>query len=274
MTGVAEDPAGVRPNGTVSFAPVTALPLPDGLDLSLATALALAGVTLLAGLVRGFSGFGAGLVMAPAFAVLIGPAHGVPLLVLLELVATARLLPGALPEVQPKLVLTPGITACLLTPLGAFALVAVDADLLTRLVSLLVLAFVGLFATGWRYGRRPGPAVLVPVGAVSGVLTGAAGIGGPPMVVLLLSGPDSALSNRANLIAYFGLTQTVALVAFAWQGLLAVGHLWLALAAGVPFLLGIQAGALLFRAAGDRSYRGAVLVLLVLVAVAGLVAGR
>ena len=245
-------------------------------ELSLVVACGLGAVALLAGLVRGFAGFGAGLVMGPAFAVLVGPAEGVPLMVFLELVATARLLPGVLPEVRARTVLTPGLTACLLVPVGALALAALaalDSALLTRLMSLLVLAFVALFASGWRSPRQPGIPALVGVGALSGLLTGAAGIGGPPMVVAVLSGPDSASRNRANLIAYFGLTQTVALAIFAAEGIFAWSHLGFGLALGVPFLAGIQLGAWLFRAAGERSYRGVVLALLAAVAVIGLVAG-
>jgi len=242
-------------------------------ELSLAVAFGLGSVALLAGLVRGFAGFGAGLVMGPVFALLVGPAEGVPLMVFLELVATARLLPGVWHDVRPRTVLPPGLTACLFVPVGALALAALDGVLLTRLMSLLVLAFVALFASGWRYPRQPGMAALLGVGALSGVLTGAAGIGGPPMVVMVLSGPDSARRNRANLIAYFGLTQTVALAIFAVQGIFAWSHLGFGLALGVPFVAGIQLGAWLFRAAGERSYRGVVLVLLAAVAVVGLVAG-
>jgi len=248
------------------------MPFPGWPDLSLAVAAGLGAVALLAGVVRGFSGFGAGLVMAPAFAVLVGPAEGVPLMVFLELVATARLLPGVLPDVRARTVLPPGITACFLVPVGALALAALDGALLTRLMSLLVLAFVGLFASGWRYPRQPGMAALLGVGALSGLLTGSAGIGGPPMVVMVLSGPDSAARNRANLIAYFGLTQTVALAIFVVQGIFAWSHLGFGLALGLPFLGGIQLGARLFRAAGERSYRGVVLALLTAIAVVGLVA--
>ncbi len=234
--------------------------------------VALGGAALGAGVVRGFSGFGAGLVMAPAFAVLVGPADGVPLMVFLELLALARLLPEALPRVDARTVLVPGIAACLLIPVGSMALVALDPDLLTRLMSLLVLAFVALLASGWRTRRRPGTAALLGVGALSGTLTGAAGIGGPPVVVTLMAGPDEAAGNRANLIGYFGLTQTAALAIFAWRGLFGLSHLAFGLALGVPFFAGLHLGARLFKPGAERAYRGVVLALLAAIALAGLVA--
>ncbi len=50
---------------------------------------------VVAGLVRGFTGFGAGLVLAPALSVLIGPARAIPVLVLLDAAAGLLLLPSA-----------------------------------------------------------------------------------------------------------------------------------------------------------------------------------
>jgi uncharacterized membrane protein YfcA len=264
--------------------------MPDALSLPLAALagsswvhlpvwalVALGGTALVAGVVRGFAGFGAGLVMVPAFAMIVGPADAVPLEVFLELLALARLLPEALPRVEARTVLAPGIAACLLIPVGSIALVAVEPDLLTRLMSLLVLAFVALLASGWRRRRRPGTATLLGVGALSGTLTGAAGIGGPPMVVTLMAGPDEAAGNRANLIGYFGLTQSAALAIFAWRGLFGLSHLVFGLLLGVPFFSGLHLGARLFRglpwSGAERTYRGVVLVLLVAIALAGLVAG-
>ncbi len=233
----------------------------------------LGGAALVAGLVRGFAGFGAGLVMAPAFAVIVGPADGVPLMVFLEILALARLLPEALPRVDARTVLAPGLAACLLIPVGSIALVAVAPALLTRLMSLLVLAFVALLASGWRVRRRPGTAALLGVGALSGTLTGAAGIGGPPVVVTLMAGPGEAAGNRANLIGYFALTQSAALAIFTWRGLFGLSHLAFGLALGVPFFAGLHVGARLFTPGAERAYRGVVLALLAAIALAGLVAG-
>jgi uncharacterized membrane protein YfcA len=186
----------------------------------------LALVTLLAGLVRGFTGFGAGLLMAPWFLMLLGPSRAVPVLVALELVASARLVPSALREIDPRPTLSLGIPACLAVPLGSLLLVGLDPVVVRRAISLIILVFVVALVAGWRYRRRPSRVALAAAGTTSGLLSGFGGIGGPPVVLLLISGPDTTARNRATLIVFFALTQTAATIAFAFHGLMIGEVLW------------------------------------------------
>ena len=59
-----------------------------------------AAVAFIAGMVRGFAGFGAAMVMTPIFSALYGPAVGVPLCLLLEIAVGLPLLPRAVPLVD------------------------------------------------------------------------------------------------------------------------------------------------------------------------------
>ena len=65
--------------------------MPDLLALPF---LICAAVACIAGMVRGFAGFGAAMIMTPVFSALYGPAVGVPLCLLLEIVVVLPLLPG------------------------------------------------------------------------------------------------------------------------------------------------------------------------------------
>ena len=86
----------------------------------------LAVVTLLAGLVRGFTGFGAGLLMAPWVLMILGPSRAVPVLGALELVASIRLVPSALREIDARASISLALPACLAVPLGSLLLVGLD----------------------------------------------------------------------------------------------------------------------------------------------------
>ena len=165
-----------------------------------ATRWVLIGVTvLLAGVVRGFSGFGAGLVMVPALTLLLGPTVAVPTVVLMEVVASAQLVPPALRQVRWKTVGPLALAAVLMIPLGSLGLAALDPHWLRRVISLIVLLFVAILATGWRYRRRPGPVVTAAVGGVSGLLTGLGGVGGPPVILFWLSGSGvRVISSSVN----------------------------------------------------------------------------
>ncbi|MDH5749890.1 MAG: sulfite exporter TauE/SafE family protein, partial [Rhodospirillales bacterium] len=51
-------------------------------------------VAAAAGLMRGFAGVGSGMLMAPIFAVLFGPVATVAIIICMEIIVTAQLLPG------------------------------------------------------------------------------------------------------------------------------------------------------------------------------------
>ena len=88
--------------------------------------LLMAVVVAVAGIVRGFSGFGAGLIMVPTLSLLVDPVLAVPLVVLMEAVAGLQLVPGAIQSVQWRTVAPMGIAACLSIPLGSRVLASLD----------------------------------------------------------------------------------------------------------------------------------------------------
>jgi uncharacterized membrane protein YfcA len=231
----------------------------------------LAVVTLLAGLVRGFTGFGAGLLMAPWFLMMLGPTRAVPVLVALELVASARLVPSSLREVDPRSSLSLALPACLAVPLGSSLLVALDPVPVRRAISVIILVFVAALASGWRHRRKPPVLALAATGATSGLLSGFGGVGGPPVVLLLVSGPDTAARNRATLIVFFAMTQTAATIAFAFHGLLTAEVLWRALLLAPVFLLGTHLGASWFHPGRERLYRRVALSLVAISGIAGII---
>jgi uncharacterized membrane protein YfcA len=143
----------------------------------------------------------------------------VPVLLLLELVVSIQLLPRAFAEADRRVILPLGGAACLATPIGAFVLLSADPDLLRRFIGGFVLVFGLLLMSGWRYhGSRPLPLNLL-VGTSSGLLKGATGMSGPPVILYLLSGPEEARQHRANLILFFGLIAVVSILGPAWGGL-------------------------------------------------------
>ena len=234
------------------------------------TIVVLIAVTAGAGLVRGFAGFGAGLVMAPVFIYLLGPRVAVPLIVILDLAASIQLLPSAFRKTRWKTVLPLGISAALMIPLGSLALISLPRAMLLKIVSGIVLVFVGVLSTGWRYRSMPKLPVTTGAGIASGFLTGMAGIGGPPIILFLLSGPDSARENRAGFISFFAMSQLVALTTFTAGGLVTPAIVPWVLILTPVFLISILAGSRLFSAANEMIYRRVALVFLAGVALAGL----
>eukprot|EP01036_Dinobryon_divergens_P043628 gene43628-58103_t len=69
-------------------------------DLLSAPFLICAAVACIAGMVRGFAGFGAAMLMTPIFSALYGPAVGIALCLLLEIAVALPLVPRVLPLVD------------------------------------------------------------------------------------------------------------------------------------------------------------------------------
>src|SRR4030095_12303021 len=112
------------------------------------------GVTLVAGLMRGFAGFGSAMLMAPIFAILFGSADMVVTVVAVE--------PGVSPPLFSQVRRQPGghwltpirIAACAAMPLGVWLLASVDKNTIVTAVSAVIVAFVVLMWTGWKYTGR------------------------------------------------------------------------------------------------------------------------
>ncbi|MDX1434823.1 MAG: sulfite exporter TauE/SafE family protein [Gammaproteobacteria bacterium] len=235
------------------------------------TLVAAAGVCGVAGFMRGFVGVGSGMLMAPVFAILYGPLETVGMIILLELAVTAQLLPSVHRAIQWPVIVPMGVAAALCMPLGTWLLVSVDAELMARLIALVVLVLVLVLLSGWRFRGEKRLATTIAVGSTSGVLMAATSLGNPPVMLYLLSSPDSAATNRANFTGYFALTLVTLLAMMLIRELIAV-HTALRVLVLLPvFALAAWAGARFFNRSGDRLYRRAALGLLLCVAIFGLV---
>ena len=166
-----------------------------------------AGITaFVAGLMRGFAGFGSAILMAPIFAVLLGPVHMVPMVAAIELPMSVMLFLGSRKDVEWKFVAPLSAIAMAAMPVGIWLLVSLDATAITKAVSVIVLLFVVVLITGWRYqGPRP-LALTLGIGGISGAMMATTSVGGPPVLLYMLAAAMPAATIRANIVAYYLLT--------------------------------------------------------------------
>ncbi len=228
-----------------------------GLDLVIAATTVLA-----AGLIRGFSGFGSSLVNAPMLSLLWGPTVGVPIAALVEFVPAVQLTPRAIPIAQWRTILIMGVPALILVPIGMWLLITLPNEMIRRFVAAVVLGLVAVMWSGWRYRGKRTVALSLGVGALSGLLSGTTGVGGPPVILYLMSGADDAAVIRANMIGFFTIVVIGMAVTFAFGGLFGPQVLWRTVLLAVPFIVGIFAGARLFPLASQRTFRNIALTFL------------
>src|SRR5690554_1428512 len=97
--------------------------MPDFMTWQFAAAVAAA---LVAGAVRGFSGFGSALVLTPSLSALYGPAIAVPISLLMELALAVPFVPPAARLVDWRRIGALCLAAFGAVPLGAWVLLSVD----------------------------------------------------------------------------------------------------------------------------------------------------
>lgn len=222
-----------------------------------------AGLALLAGLTRGVTGFGGAIVLTAPLSLLVPPAQAVITSLLLESVAAASMLPAALRFARPRRLLPILAAAITTVPVGATALASLDPTLTRRLIAGMVLAFSVLMLRGFRYRGQPHPAAGLAVGAVSGVLTGATSVGGPPVILYLLSGPDPVVTTRAHLTLFIIFISAVTLGYLGYTGIFTLSMGLLALTLAPFFLLGVGLGSLIFHRIDEARFRRIALLALI-----------
>ena len=233
--------------------------MPDLLTTDFLIALA---VATAAGTMRGFAGFGSGMLMAPIFAILFGPVETVAVIILMESVVTVQMMPGVRREIDWRFVAPMGVAAALLMPVGSWLLVTLDAAIVSRTMAAIVVGFVVILWTGWRYeGAKPLPVTLA-IGGLSGAMMAGTSIGNPPVLLYMLSSRDSAARNRANVTAYFAVTLGALIAVLAVGGLLSVASFARAAALLPLYMLTTWLGGRAFRRSGEAVYRHVTLTLL------------
>lgn len=223
-----------------------------------------------AGLVRGFAGFGSAMVMIPVLAAIHGPAAAVPIALTLEMATSIQLVPKAFRLVDWRQIGVLIVAACLLTPLGAWILLSVDAAAMRWVLSAVVLMAVAALAFNWRFGGRPNVAATAITGAVSGLLNGASGMAGPPVIFYYLAGTGGAERMRASLIVYFTIVDIFAIATLCVGGAFTLSSLAHAALLVPPLVLGTVLGVRLFGLASEAFYRRVALGALIAIAIGSL----
>ena len=219
----------------------------------------------LAGLVRGFSGFGAAMISIPLLSLLFGPQTALACLTTMEMPAQIQLLRMSRLEADWKQAAPMALGGIIALPLGTWILVSIDQDLLRRLISGIVLLLVVLLASGYRHTipRRLG--IDVAVGTVAGFLNGSTGLGGPPIIFYLLSGPYAPAAVRANITAFFQIGFVFVVASYFWFGVLTPDRMLLGAVLAPCYVGGIWLGGRLFYKASEQTFRRIAYLLLAVI---------
>ena len=235
-------------------------------DISANVAVAICAIAFLSGTARGFSGFGSALIFMPLASSIAAPRLVAALLLIIDFVAAAPLLPNAWRHADRR------ATAVIVlgVPLGTYFLSRLDPVTTRWIISGFVLALLVLLLSGWRYRGQDHPALSVGIGALAGFCSGLAQTGGPPIVGYWLGRPIAPATARANILLFFGASDFFSLVSYAFTGLVTSDAIRFSLLVGPVYAVGVWFGTTLFGRASERLFRTICYVLIAAAVIIGL----
>jgi uncharacterized membrane protein YfcA len=235
-----------------------------------ATMIFLVGSAFVAGLARGFSGFGSALIFIPLASSIIGAKLASPLLLVIDFVAAAPLIPNGWRHADRRDVGTMLLGSLIGVPIGAWALTQMDGLAVRWMIVALIVPMLALLMLGWRYRGTPTAAVTATVGAIAGFFNGVAQVGGPPIVLYWLRDTTAARIVRANIIIYFAAASILTTISYLIGGVLTTAVVGLVVLTGPAFAIGLWLGSLMFGLASEETFRRACYALIALAALISL----
>lgn len=224
-------------------------------------------ISILAGAVRGFSGFGSALVYIPLMSMIYGPQVAAATFVIIDLAVGMFFVPYVWRKADFRQILPLAVAAIIAAQFGTMILLYTDPATLRWGISALVGAMVLLLASGWRYHGRPVLPVTVCVGLLSGLMGGAVQMAGPPILLYWLGSAAAAAVIRANFVIYFSIFSAAAVLTYALRGLLPLHILMLSALIGPWQIIAMALGSRLFHMASERTYRRVAYVIVALAAI-------
>ena len=230
-----------------------------------------AATALVAGVVRGFSGFGGPALMALVLTQFFSPLSVLTKVIIIDALSYLLLVPSTVREFDRRLVTVVTVATFLGLPIGVYLLAVSDPLLMKRAVAAAVAACVAIMLLGVRFEARPPTVVQILVGMLAGVVLGATYIALVAMIFFFAI-PGSGAQGRANAVFWGVILSMVLIVTHMALGNVTSGDLWRAALVGIAYLAGTGVGVRWFRRTGERAFRRVVLWLLLALAVVGLVA--
>ncbi len=220
-------------------------------------------VALVAGVIRGFCGFGGPAFMLAILTIYFTPDVIVSKVFVVDLLASIYLFLTLYKEIPWRSVVPITVSTILMLPVGQWLLIEVDPHILRRSIAIIIALCSLAMLCGWRYQKVLAMRYLVVLGACSGVVFGATYIA-LVMVAGILLGPYEKSDARGIFTAWAFFTALSYAVVSGVSGTTQWQDYRIALPGAVLYLIGTWAGSRSFRASSETLYRNIALILLVL----------
>ena len=156
-------------------------------------------------------------------------------------------------------------------PIGIFFLVSIDKQIIKMIMSILVIFFVILIASGWRLKSTITKYVLIITGIISGLMQGLTGMGGPPFATVLLSKGDKNNVTRGNILIMSSGIVISAVFSMYFFNLLTTKIFLIGLFSSPFYILASFTGSRFYNFSGNKYFRNISLLVLGLIGILTLI---
>lgn len=221
----------------------------------------------LAAFTQGMTGFGFGMVAMALLPFFSDVRQASIIIGMFSLVTTGSVLLSVRRHFLWKDYLWPTLGMFAGIPIGVYALVLLDGTIIRRLVGVAILiACVQILLPGARRARTIAWPWALAAGFTSGILGGAFGIGGPPVIAYASLQNWESSRYKAMLCSFFATSNLYRIIIMLGAGLItreiAIRFFW-----GLPVvLIGVMVGIHMFGRLSREAFRRAVIVTLVILA--------
>lgn len=226
--------------------------------------------TFAAAFVRGLAGFGLAILMVPVLALALTPVEAVLVTNFIALCIGLIDLRSMRAHAERSALVIAGLVLVTTAP-GLWLLAATPNDIARMVIALVALSAFGAVLFPVRPEAVPGKVATGVVGVSSGLLTGFAGMPGPPVVPYYVGRAIPRHVAKASMVLIFTVAAFAGLASGAAIGVLHWRLLGLAGLLLPVVLVGNWAGTLAFGHVSDRIWRGFTGVVLALAAAAALI---
>ncbi len=211
--------------------------------------------SVLAGLVRGFTGFGTAMVYLPFAAQILDPVQVLITLLFIDFFGPVPAIPGAIRDGRPRDVLRLCGGALVGAPVGLAILLALEPATFRYAIAAMTAVLLALLVSGFRYRGRVTRSLIYGTGALSGVAGGAVGVPGPPVILLYMARPLPIATIRANILLFLFLLDAMMVALFLAKGLVTVGPVTIGLCLLPLYATAVVVGAAVFDPRRETVYR-------------------
>ncbi|MCF2871076.1 sulfite exporter TauE/SafE family protein [Octadecabacter sp. G9-8] len=240
-------------------------------DLTQNEFLVVGALAMLAGVVRGFSGFAlSAMVMATAI-VILPPVELIPMLWWLEMSASILMLKNGWAEADRPMTYGLVIAALIGWPLGLWLTVSIPVDASKTLALSIIVVLAASQLAKIRLDFLASKAGLYGTGIAAGFVSGVAHVGGMVVAFYVLAADKPAAVMRASLVLYLFLGSATSMIALLAFGVMDFSGASRGLVFAIPTMIGVFLGQQLFTERLAPYYRPFCLILLIGLALLGLI---